>query len=57
MKKILFAIAAMTMLSFAACGNKAGETAETAADSTEVAVDSLVEVVDSVAADTVAVAE
>ena len=57
MKKILFAIAAVALMSFAACGNKAGEAVENAADSTEVVIDSLVETVGSIAADTVAVAE
>lgn len=52
MKKVLFAMAIFTAMSFAACGNQT--EAAGVNDSDSVAVDS-VEVFDSVAVDTVAV--
>ena len=54
MKKLVFAIAAVVAVSFAACGNKTEQAAPVDADSIEEVVDS---VVDSLATDSAAVVD
>ena len=51
MKKLVFAFAAVVVVSFAACGNKTEQAAPVDTDSIEEVVDSVVE--DSVVADSV----